>query len=263
MTHRKTTLFFAIFFALTFLSNAAHAQLSGSVGLLKGEVTLADGTPLANIPVVIFRETERVNTTRSNPQGKLTAILQPNATYRVVINMRGYMYHEDTLRVPALHAYRVFPLHIVLSPLRDGQMFGLPLPVFEPRSSKITPAAFPELDRITNEIQHTPKVSVSVVVYPDAVIKSKWDRKQKALVAAREASMRSYFLGKGISDSRFTVESVTTVLPAGRFPMPANMIPHRRTRSRWRGRRWKKTKSPTKPMLFPQYVEIMAHVFTP
>ncbi len=277
MTYRITLRFFAVLFTLAFLANAASAQISRSVGLLKGDVTLADGTPLANIPVVIFRETERVTSTKSNSDWNVTAILQPNATYRIAVNSSGYMYHEETLTVPALSAYREFPLHIVLTPLRDGQVFDLPLPVFEPRSRDIDPAAMPELYRVADELKHNPRLSVSVVVYPDAPVKPNAPLKSKkgaaarlardariahdaqmSLVAARETSMTSYFLGKNISSSHFTVESVTTSIPDGRFPMPANLIVHPKP-TKWRGRN-KKPSPPVEPALFPQYVEIMAHV---
>lgn len=257
MIHRTISRFFAILFALTVASNAS-AQISRSVGLLKGEVTLADGTPLANVPIVVFRETERVTSTKSNPEGKVTAILQPNATYRIAVNSSGYMFQEDTIRVPPLSAYQEFPLHIVLTPLRDGQSFDLSIPVFEPRSRDVSAAAFPELDRIADELRHNQKLSVSVVVYPDAPVKSKKDAAQKSLAAAREMSMRSYFLGKNVPDSRFTVESVTTTVHEGRFPMPASSEAPAKV-SKSSGRK-KKSVAEAKPTLFPQYVEILAHV---
>jgi|SRR5665213_363142 len=258
MIQRTILHLFAILFALAVVTNVASAQISKSVGLLKGEVTLADGTPLANIPVVIFRETERVTSTKSNSGGNVTAILQPNATYRIAVNSSGYMYHEEMLTVPPLSAYQEFPLHITLTPLRDGQIFELSLPVFEPHSRDINGAAMAELDRIADELKHNPKLSVSVVVYPDAIVKSKKDAAQKSLAAARETSVRSYFLGKNVSSSRFSVESVTTTIPEGRFPMPANLMDHPKP-AKWKGRK-KMTTVVAVPTMFPQYVEIMAHV---
>lgn len=251
----RTLQTFAALLAIALLSHTATAQISRSVGLLKGEVTLADGTPLANVPVVIFRETERVTSTKSNSDGNVTAVLQPNATYRIAVNSSGYMYQEETVTVPTLSAYREFPLHITLTPLRDGETFDLSLPIFEPRSRDIDGAAMPELDRIADELKHNPKLSVSVVVYPDAPVKSKKDAAQKSLAAARETSMRSYLLGKNVSSSRFTVESVTTTIPEGKFPMPENMIVHAKP-----SKRKGKKNEPAQPALFPQYVEVMAHV---
>jgi hypothetical protein len=263
MIQRTNFRFFATVFALfAFISMidhaAATAQISKSVGLLKGEVTLSDGTPLPNVPVVIFRETERVTSTKSNSDGKVSSVLQPNATYRIAVNSSDYMYHEEMLHVPALDAYREFPLHIILTPLRNGQNFELPVPVFQPHARDIEPAAVPELDRIADEMKHNQKLSVSVVVYPDAPVKSKKDAAQKSLAAARETSMRSYFLGKNIPSSRFTVVSVTTAVPDGRFPLPASLM--ERARPAKRSGKKSKGSEPASSGLFPQYVEIMAHV---
>jgi hypothetical protein len=270
MIHRAISRVLVICFALSMASNAS-AQISKSVGLLKGEVTLADGTPLANVPVIVFRETERLTSTKSNPEGKVTAILQPNATYRVSVNSTGYMFQEDTIRVPSLSAYQEFPLHIVLTPLHDGQTFDLSVPVFEPRSRDIASAALPELNRVADELRHNPKLTVSVIVYPDAPVKFTTPVKskrgasarpthdaQESLASSRETSMRSYFLGKNVPDSRFTVESVTTTVPEGRFPMPAGLQVTSKA-SKSSGRK-KKSVAEAEPTLFPQYVEILAHV---
>ena len=234
------------------LAYSASAQISRSVGLLKGTVTNADGTPLPNVTVVVFRGVERVTSTKSNPQGDITSILQPNGVYRFVIDEKGYLYHEDTLSVPALSAYREFPLHIALTPLRDGQLLALPEPVFEPRSHQISPAAYSELDAIAFQLKHLPKLAVSIVCYPDAPVKTKRDAAQRALASARQAAMSAYFSSKGIASDRVSVVTVTTTVPDGRFPMPAGMAGSKYSR--------KKRKAPAEPTLFPQYVEIMAHI---
>jgi len=51
---------------------------------------------------------------------------------------------------------------------------------------------------------------------------------------------------------------VTTTIPEGRFPMPASLqVPAKVSKSR--GRK-KKSEAEGEPTLFPQYVEILAHV---
>ncbi len=256
MPHRFVLRISIACIAVSIATGAVFAQISHSVGLLKGQVTLADGTPLANVPVIIFRGVDRINTTRSTSDGRITSILQPNGMYRFAVSEPGYMYSEDTLNVPALSAYQEFPVHIVLTPLRDGELFHLPQPVFEPRARDIDPAADAELNAIALQLKHDPKLSVSIVVYPDAPIKTKRDAAQKSLVTSRVASMQSYLIGQGVSEDRFSVESVTTMIPAGRFPMPANLLSREKPARYRRGRK----KEPEEPSLFPQYVEIMAHV---
>ncbi len=250
---RRFVLHFATLFCIIVsIVPSARAQISKTVGLLKAQVTLNNGAPATGVNFTIFKGTEKLTSTKSNSEGKLTSILQPDAMYRIAVTSTGYMYHEDTLRVPALEQYQEFPLHIVLTPLADGQMFDLSQPVFRPKSRDIDPAAMADLDRIANELKHNSKLSVSVKVYPDAPVRSKKDAAQQKLVAGRETSIRSFFLGKSIAASRFSVESITSEIPPGRFPTGASAAPVESKK--------KKKKVPAEPALFPQYVEITAHL---
>jgi len=243
------------FIALLFITTNAGAQLSKAVGLLKGDVVSSDGTTLPGISFSIFKGVDKLTSTKSNSDGKVSTILQPNATYRVAVTSSGYMYHEDTLQIPSLSAYQEFPLHIVLTPLRDGQPFDLPLQVFVPKSSDISSAAMPELGKIANELKHNQKLSVAVTVYPDAPVVTKKDAAQQKLASARETAIQSYFLGKSISSDRFSVESITTTIPPGRFaPPPAS------TQTSAKSKKKKKGATPAAPSLIPQYVEVVAHV---
>ncbi len=225
-------------------------------------MTLADGTPLSNIPVTIFKGNDVLSTTKSSPEGKITTVLQPSAIYRFRVNSNNYLYHEDTLTLGALKSYQEFPVHIVLTPLRDGQPFELPQPVFAPKGQDILPVSGQEFDRIVEQMKHNPKLSLGVTVYPDAPVKTKKDGAQKTLAASRETSMRSYFLNKGISESRFSVVSETASIPPGTFqpndpsfpPATAAPAPSKKKKKK------SKVTAPAAPGLVPQYVQIVAHV---
>jgi outer membrane protein OmpA-like peptidoglycan-associated protein len=255
MTIRILTRISISFIALIFITSNAGAQLSKAVGLLKGDVVSSDGTTLPGVSFSIFKGVDKLTTTKSNSDGKVTTILQPNATYRVAVASSGYMFHEDTLQIPALSAYQEFPLHITLTPLRDGQSFDLPLQIFVPNSSDISSTAMPELGKIANELKHNQKLSVAVTVYPDAPVVSKKDAAEQKLVAGRETSIRSYFLGKSISSERFSVQSVTATIPPGKFPPPPASA-----QTPAKSKKKKKAAAPAAPGLVPQYVEIVAHV---
>jgi hypothetical protein len=245
---RLVAILFCSLFALP-----GYAQMSKSVALLKGDVSLPDGTKLPGISVSIFKGTEKTSSTKTSPEGKFTTILQPNATYRIAVSNNGYMYHEENVRVPVLDAYQEMPVHIVLIPLRDGQPFDLPMPVFGPKSSTIDPQSVSVLDRIAEEMKHNAKLSVAVKVYPDAPVKSKKDADQQKLASARETAIRSYFLGKNINGSRFTVAAEPTVVPPGRFPPSPSAPPPAPPKK-------KKGAAAPPPGLIPQYIEITAHV---
>ena len=120
--------------------------------------------------------------------------------------------------------------------------------------------AHPEFDRIIDQIKHNPKLSATITVYPDAPVKTKKDAAQKSLAASRETSIRSYFLGKGIAESRFSVLSETTSIPPGRFQRNDPSFP---TAAADPPPSKKKKKSKTAPApsgLVPQYVEVVAHL---
>src|ERR1019366_4961557 len=163
---------FLVVLIMSFATQTGNAQISKSVGLLKGDVTLSDGTPVANVPIGIFKGVDRVSTPKSSPDGKISTILQQSSTYRFVVNSSDYMYHEDTLKIGALKSYQEFPIHIVLTPLKDGQTFDISKPVFPPRSQAILSGSLPELDRIVDQMKHNPKLSASITVYPDAPVKT-------------------------------------------------------------------------------------------
>ena len=256
MTIRIFTRISISFIALLFIANNAGAQISKSVGLLKGDVVSSDGSSLPGVSFSIFKGVDKLTSTKSNSEGKVSTILQQNATYRIAVTSSGYMYHEDTVQVPTLSAYQEFPLHIVLTPLKDGQSFDLPLQIFVPNSSDISSGAMPELAKVTNELKHNQKLSVSITVYPDAPVMSKKDAAQQKLVAGRETTVRSYFLGKSISSDKFSVESITTSIPPGRFPAPPASAASA-TKSK---KKKKAATTPTAPGLVPQYVEIVAHL---
>ena len=238
-----------------FMTAPAHSQLSKSVGLLKGDVVSNSGEHLTGLNVIILKGTERVTSTKSNTDGKFTAILQPNATYRVAINSNEYGYHEDTIVVPSLDHYQEFPLHVVLIALHDGQMLTLDKPVFLTKSSLIESPAIADLEKIADLMHHNNKVSVSITVYPDAPIKSKKDPAEQQLVGSRATAVRSFFLGKNIPANRITVLTGSTV-PPGRFASSHSVAETPSTSS---GKK-KKKQSEAKPGLMPQYMEIVAHL---
>lgn len=246
-------------FSVAAFQAAGFAQLSKSVGLLKADVTLADGSPARDVPVAIFRGVDRVSTTKSSPDGKITTVLQPNSVYRFVVNSNDYLYHEDTLNIGALKSYTEFPFHIVVSPLVDGATFDLSQPIFAPRSQDILPGSHEELDRAVTELKHNPKLSASITVYPDGMPKNKKDNSQTVLANARMNAMRSYFLGKGIPESRFSVMTNTSSLPPGKFEATNPAFPPQ-TAVATKSKGKKKKSEPATSGMIPQYVAIVGHV---
>ncbi|HEY3876269.1 MAG TPA: hypothetical protein VGM92_12390, partial [Candidatus Kapabacteria bacterium] len=164
-----------------------------------------------------------------------------------------------TLNIGALKSYTEFPLHIVVAPLHDGEVFDLAQPVFAPRSQDLLSGSRQELDRIVAQMKHNPKLSLSATVYPDGMPKNKKDNAQNILATARQNTIRSYFLNHGISESRFSVIPNTSSIPPGKFLRTDPSFPPPISTAPVKGRK-KKSSAPAPPGMVPQYVEIVAHV---
>src|SRR6266542_4074213 len=76
------------------------------VTLLEGDAISMTGSKPSGVAISILRGIEKVNSTKTNSEGKFTAVLQPNATYRIQFQSNEFFYHEDTIVVPALEKYQ-------------------------------------------------------------------------------------------------------------------------------------------------------------
>lgn len=247
--------------SLFFICTAASAQqvarsLAGTVALVKGTVTAADGSHPAGMPLAFMKGTERVNQTKTRPDGTFTMVLNPNATYRIVANAPGYFYHEDTLVIPVLSQFTEYPVQVNVKPLRDGQSLTIGAQVFLPRSSAIEANSKPELEQVVSEMHHNAKLSLTISVYPDKPVTGKKDAAQQKLVTDRATAIRSFLLTKNLPSSRYDINVLPTIVPSGRFEMMLGPEP---------AATGKKSKKPApqakaKPTMVPQYVEITAHL---
>jgi len=228
-------------------------QLANVVALIKGEVTSADGSHPGGVPIIFFKGTERVTTSKTKTDGKFTMVLNPGATYRIVFSDPHFMYHEDTLVIPPLTAYQEIPVSVTLTPLNDGQKLDIGSPVFLPKGTSIDPRGGAVLDKIVSEMKHNAKLTLSITVFPDKPVSSKKDAMQEKIATARAANLRSWMLGKNIPSTRYEVNTVTTFVPAGKFDLGYSATDEPSGKK-------KKKSSPAKPMLVPQYVEIIAHL---
>jgi hypothetical protein len=242
-----------------FCTQAANAQiarqLANVVALVKGTVTSTDGSHPGGVPLALVKGTERVTTTKTKPDGTYSMIVNPNAMYRIIVNDPHYMYHEDTLNVPQLSAYEEIPLTTNITPLSDGQQFGLNVPVFLPKATAMDPKGAAELDKIAAEMKHNAKLSLSVTVYSDKPV-SKKDAGQAQIATARAANLRSYFMGKGIPSSKYEATAVSDHVPAGKFDIAGYTADEPATKG---GNKKKAAAAPVKALV-PQFVEVTAHL---
>lgn len=243
--HLKKLIFGAVA-AILLVAGGANAQIQKTVTLLKGEV-VSEGQKVAGCQVSIYKGTEKVFTTKSNSEGKFTATLPPNTTYRVAFTSGKHLFHEEMLVVPAMEKFAETKLHASLRPLRSGETFPLTAMVFAPKSSLIEGAAATQLEEIAKIAKSNPKLSLIIKVYPDATTKAGKDAAQQKLVASRASAVMSFLLSKGIQQKSFEIEQNSSAPPSGgKFSVEVTET--------------KKKKKITKTVLVPQYIEVTTKI---
>ena len=250
---RPLVLLCSLLLAGAHTTQAQLGKLSKPVGMVRGEVTSKDGQALGGISVTILRGTERVSTTKTTPDGKFSMVLNPGATFRVIINEANYLYHEDTLVIPALTAYQEYPVHVTLVALRDGESLTPETPVFQAGSAKIEAAALARIGELADLLRHNLRLVIAVTVYPDQVINDpKRDAAQVRLADARAGAIRDLFTQHGVLAGRYTFTKATSV-PAGRFPVAgqASAAPAKKKGKGAGGASGK---------MLPQYAEFVAQI---
>ncbi|HET6511830.1 MAG TPA: carboxypeptidase regulatory-like domain-containing protein [Candidatus Kapabacteria bacterium] len=236
----------AILAIVLLTSNTASAQLQKVITLIKGEVTNADGQPAADVSVGIYKGTEKVFTTKSNKDGKFTATLQPNATYRVTFANSNYQFREQTLAIPALERYQETPLRVSLTPLKSGEAFAIASAVFKPKSSTIEADGAQRLEDIVTVVRQNPKLTLEITVYPDATIKNKKQVGEETLLAARAVAVRSFLMSRGMNENQFVITQNKTTPTDGKFAMEITEV--------------KKKKQIKKTVMVPQYIRVVGKV---
>jgi hypothetical protein len=237
---------------LSLFSNPVFAQLQNTVALLKGDIATAEGDKISGATIAIYKGTDKVLTTHTNEEGKFTSVLHPGNTYRLTINHPNYLYSEEIVSIPESEKYLEVPFHASIKPLQDGKIYDLPQPVFMPGSTTMEQSAVDNFEEIVSTVKHNSKLTLSIMVYPDAPIKggkkdAKADAKQQAIVLGRATAIASFFTTRGISDKSVAVTQAKTV-PVGRFPQTVVVT------------KGKKGKPKSTTILVPQYVEIVTHL---
>lgn len=225
---------------------SAFGQIQKTVTLLKGDVSSSEGSKIADVQVAIFKGHEKVFQTKSNSEGKFSATLQPNATYRIVLSNSQFLYREDTLSIPTLEKFRETPYAATMRPLRSGERFSLTNMVFRPNSSLIEPEAAAQLEEIAKMTKLNPKLSLQITVYPDVVGKGKQASEQQNLVASRATAVMSFLRAKGVPEKAFVIERGSTVPTERRFSLEITET--------------QKKKQVKKTVMVPQYIEVVSKV---
>jgi hypothetical protein len=246
---------FLALIALFCFTTTGASQINKVVALVKGTTITPSGNPATDVSITFFKGTERVNSTRSTPEGKFTQVLQPGTDYKVTFNGGKYYYHEEMLSVPASDVYQTVPMSVTLKELELGRPYSFSNLIFEPKSSSISSNVTSDLETIAAAMKHNPKLTLSATVYPDEAPSGKKAAVQNGLAESRKAALLSFFLSKNISPSNVTIEISQNVPTNGSFE---RMVTADQPAAK--GKKKKKAPAPTasaKKVMVPQYAEIV------
>lgn len=252
MTKNKVFLLAASIAMVLFTSQILPAQGSKPVALLKGEVSSVKGGKIADVQVAVFKGSERVNTGKTNTDGKFQIILQGGADYRVAYSHQNYYYKEESLNIPVLDKYKEILASVSLRELELGTPYPFSALVFEPRSSKIEQSVTADLDSIANVVKRN-KLNLKVTVHPDENPVGKKAKDQNDLASARKAAITSFFLSKNVTTSSLTVD-ISNSVPPGKYERTLADMPEA-TGKKKKGK--SKPAAAAKKVLVPQYAEIV------
>ena len=245
----------ALLAALFFMTapSASEAQINKAVALVKGVVSGPDGKGVADVNITVFKGSERVNTTKSTPEGKFQIVLQPNGEYRITFSNSHFYYHEEQLSVPASDKYQEIKMQVGLKELQLGRPYSFSDLIFEPKSTNISQNVMSDLENIAGAVKRNSKVTLSITVYPDEIPNGKKATIQNGIAASRKSALISFFLSKNVPTSSVSIEISNTVPMSGKFQRTITEDP-----APVKGK--KKKKAPaiaiTKNIMVPQYAEI-------
>jgi hypothetical protein len=192
------------------LALPAGAQLSKPVAMLKGEVrSELDQNVIAGLPVSIMHGTEKIMSSKTNVDGKFTAVVPPGNQYRVIYSSPDFSYREDTIVVPTTDKYQEIAVRSTVMPLYDNQDLTPKQAVFAKGSSTIDPVVAVRLDQLASLVKKNPRFRLELAVYPDIEIRSKKDAAQQKLLNERSVALRSFFIGRNASS--VTIEALPTL----------------------------------------------------
>jgi hypothetical protein len=194
---------------------AGYSQLSKPTALLKGEVrSEEDQSTVSGLQVSILKGTDRVATSRTNSDGKFTAVVPPGAQYRINYRSKDFAFREDTINVPTADKYQEVAVRATVMPLRDNQDFTPRAPVFKRASAAIETVAGDRLDQLAALVRKNARLRLEIMVYPDHEIHSKKDAAQQRLLDSRATSLRSFFMSRHVNAANVTVTAMQTVAGA-------------------------------------------------
>lgn len=231
---------------LLLVSGSVFAQLNKPTALVKGEVRSPDGKPLSGVIVQVYRNGEKINSSKTN-EGKFQVVLSQAGEYKILCTEASHYSIEQPLSIAVLDKYQEIPMSISMRALEIGSPYPFTAPVFEPRSSTLSSHVTADLDNIALQLKRNNKLKLSVTVYPDETPSGKKAAVQTDLANSRKNALAGYFLGKGLNSMSVAI-NVSNSVPPGKFDRAPMIVEDSKAKG--------KKKAPKKPAATAKMVKV-------
>ena len=137
-------------------------------GTVKDENTLQ---PLrATIEVIDNKTGSTVETTRSDREtGRFSMSFMTGNNYSLIVSASGYWLHTETLDLDQMLTIQDVEKEILLKNIMIGSRLDLENLRFAPGSTEIPNDAYPELDRLIEQLKDNPNVRIQIAGHSDAL----------------------------------------------------------------------------------------------
>lgn len=137
-------------------------------GTVKDENTLQPVR--ATLEVVDNKTGSTIETTRSDPEtGRFSMSFMTGSNYSLIVSAQGYWLYTEKLDLDQMLTIQDVEKEVLLKNIMIGSRLDLENLQFEPGSSEIPNDAYPEIDRLIEQLKDNPNVRIQIAGHADAL----------------------------------------------------------------------------------------------
>jgi outer membrane protein OmpA-like peptidoglycan-associated protein len=167
-------------------------------GTVKDENTLQ---PLrATLEVVDNKTGSTVETTHSNREtGRFSMSFMTGNNYSLIVSSSGYWLHTENLDLDPMLTIQDVQKEILLKNIMIGSRLDIKNLRFAPGSTEIPNDAYPELDRLLEQLKNNPNVRIQIAGHADALEQLEHEN----ISEERAKAVAKYFMQNGFSNIEY------------------------------------------------------------
>ena len=167
-------------------------------GVVKDENTLEPVR--AEIEIVDNTTGSTVATTNSNREtGRFSTSFMTGADYTMIVSAPGYWFHSEELDLDQMLTIQDVEKEIMLENIIIGKKIELDNLKFDAGSTEIPNDAYPELDRLIEQLKQNPNIRIKVAGHSDALE----TLEDENLSEERAKSVTKYMMQNGFSNIEY------------------------------------------------------------